>query len=161
MGCVTYAPPLDINGNSVKGIKFLKRLSDQFCLHHFDNIDIETKYNNSSYNSEITNNNDSNENNYEKYITNIYTLMNYAASGDIGGVKRIYNKGLSLDVNDYDKRTALHIAVENEHVSIVQYLIDLLPKSYVLAKDRWGNTAYSIAEKKKNEILISILKDFI
>jgi len=44
--------------------------------------------------------------------------------GDISALKRIRIRNISLEVGDYDLRTALHLAASNGHYDTVVYLCE-------------------------------------
>ncbi|CAN0913775.1 26S proteasome non-ATPase regulatory subunit 10 [Linum grandiflorum] len=49
-------------------------------------------------------------------------------------------QGTSPDVQDYDQRTAMHLAASEGHAPIVELLI--LYKANLNLKDRWQRTVY-------------------
>jgi len=54
-------------------------------------------------------------------------------------------------MEDYDKRTPLHIAVCNENADAIKFLIDNNGQSDI--KDRWGKTPLDYAKHKSKDII--------
>jgi hypothetical protein len=78
----------------------------------------------------------------------IYEMVNFASSGNLTDLKNSREKYPDLDINfpDYDGRTPLHLACEEGHENIVQFLLEqkgINPN----VKDRWGNTPVHCALK--------------
>ena len=73
-------------------------------------------------------------------------LMCDAASRSENSIERLLLKGIDINISDYDKRAALHIAADNGDLSIVKYLVK--KGATVDIADRWGNTPYSGAVQK-------------
>ena len=63
-----------------------------------------------------------------------------------------------IDINegDYDSRTPLHIAVEEQNLESIQILINNNADPYT--KDRWGISPMEKATELNNEKIIKILK---
>ncbi|XP_059293380.1 integrin-linked protein kinase 1-like isoform X2 [Lycium ferocissimum] len=68
----------------------------------------------------------------------IGTFLSFASRGDRVGLNQMLRQGISPNVQDYDKRTALHLAASEGHASIVELL--LAYKADVNLKDRWRRT---------------------
>ncbi|PHT56821.1 hypothetical protein CQW23_05307 [Capsicum baccatum] len=68
----------------------------------------------------------------------IGTFLSFASRGDRVGLNQLLRQGISPNVQDYDKRTALHLAASEGHASIVELL--LAYKADVNLKDRWRRT---------------------
>lgn len=141
-GVCIWSPPLDEQGNSVKGIEFCKLINEKLNLHIFDNI-IKSRINLS----------DSISSNFIKMCH----------EGDIDGVKNmlISNKGMNLNTGDYDKRTPLHLASAEGHYEIVKLLLD---NGAEITKDRWSNTPINELENKDDDdskILLELFKKYL
>lgn len=65
-------------------------------------------------------------------------FLSFASRGDRVGLNMMLIKGTSPDVQDYDNRTALHLAASEGHASIVELLLHY--KANVNLKDRWQRT---------------------
>ena len=48
----------------------------------------------------------------------------YASIGDIQSIKEMIKLGVDLNIGDYDKRTALHLAAGNGELEVLKLLID-------------------------------------
>lgn len=60
--------------------------------------------------------------------------------GDLRGVKCLtLEQDVDLDIGDYDGRTALHLACSENHINIVEFLLNNGVKN-LNPTDRWGNT---------------------
>lgn len=78
-----------------------------------------------------------------------------AANGDLDSLVQLKKMGIDLCVCDYDQRSALHIAVNHEHIEVVKYLLS--EGANVHAKDKNGETPLHIAMKSMNYEIISLL----
>ena len=141
-GISLFSPPLDECGNSVRGIDFCKEIVDIFTFHHFDSMMLldndkidPRKSTNSNY-DEIQ----------EKLASDV---MLAAKRGDVEMLKRLHLTGADLKKPDYDGRTPLHMAVVENQVVVVQYLLRFYPEKDrdSLIKDRWGHTPIDDAIK--------------
>jgi len=59
-----------------------------------------------------------------------------ASSGDLETVHRLHIQGLDLNCSDYDRRTALHLAVAGSHLDVIKYLVE--NGANVNPEDRWN-----------------------
>mmetsp|Transcript_11744 Transcript_11744/g.32713 ORF Transcript_11744/g.32713 Transcript_11744/m.32713 type:complete len:105 (+) Transcript_11744:128-442(+) len=64
-----------------------------------------------------------------------------ACEGDNAVIKRLLAEGVSVNLSDYDRRTALHIAAAEGNLSTVELLISA--RADVTMTDRWGHTPMS------------------
>lgn len=90
----SFSPKLNSEGNSVKGIIVIQKLSEiynNFNLFHKDKRkrDCQRKP-------------------YQTIISTITAANLSAASGDIDELTRLSNLGISMEESDYDMRTPLH-----------------------------------------------------
>lgn len=145
MGIVVWAPPLDVHGNSVKGIDFCQRLIKQFNFHNFDDI-IQTAVKM-----------DPRQEKYDDILNSVNSLCLAASQGDLNEVKRLHATGINLDDADYDGRTAIHLAASDGHEHVIKYFID--SGININPKDRWGGTPLSDAIQTKNKAVIDLLKE--
>jgi len=65
------------------------------------------------------------------------------------------NKGLNINSQDEKGRTALHLAIEKNHVESVYILLD--EGACANVRDIWGNTPLTIAAKKGHSLCIRAL----
>ncbi|XP_074376225.1 serine/threonine-protein kinase 12-like isoform X3 [Apium graveolens] len=68
----------------------------------------------------------------------IGNFLSFASRGDRVGLNMMLREGISPNVQDYDKRTALHLAASEGHASIVELLVQY--KADVNLEDRWQRT---------------------
>ena len=81
-----------------------------------------------------------------------------ASAGDLYRIRQLIARGINPSCADYDKRSALHLAAGNGHLSVVQYLC--FCGTSVTSQDRFGNTALDDAIRLKRSQVISFLKEF-
>lgn len=134
-GIATYSPKLDKVGNSFRGVNFFKLLSKKINIHQFEN---------KNCNSLLT---------IDRYDnTNIKTLnylfLDGCFNNNLDLVKECISKGCDVNFQDYDKRTALHIAVEENHKDIIDYLMKYNSDTNIT--DRWGKSPKEILRTKHN-----------
>lgn len=145
MGICVYSPLLDHIGNSIKGVKFSKRLAEKYNVHKFRPIGATSI-------SDIT------SQRFEESSRSIYELLEAARQGDTSEVQRIMASGTNLDSQDYDGRTALHLAAAEGQDKVVHFLLENNANTNL--KDRWGHTAISEAEAGKHKEVIKMLKEY-
>jgi len=143
MGIAVFSPKLDSIGNSVRGIEFFKEFTDIFGFHIYDNILDSSK-------KQIT------LNNVDKTDIHNYLLFNAASNGDLLEIKKLYSSGINLNISDYDKRTALHLAASENKIKIVKFLLNKNVDKNVV--DRWGNTPLDDAIRGDCKEIIELLK---
>lgn len=146
MGISIYAPRLDDNGNSIKGIAFAKELIKRYNFHNYDSLNFETK-----------NKKNPRRKKYETKTQEVISLIFAASAGDLDEIRRLHSIGLDLNQADYDGRTALHLAAAENQIAVVKYLIS--NGAYKTPKDRWGRTPVFDAEKGGYKDVVSLLKD--
>ncbi|KAI5559359.1 hypothetical protein POPTR_017G123100v4 [Populus trichocarpa] len=94
----------------------------------------------------------------------IGNFLSFASRGDRVGLNQMLRDGISPNVQDYDKRTALHLAASEGHAPIVELLLHY--KANVNLKDRWQRTPLTDARLYSYRDICRILevnggKDFI
>jgi len=72
-------------------------------------------------------------------------LIHAASRGDVETVKRLVESGISVQSCDYDKRTPLHVAIDERHEDVVKYLLE--KGADVHAKDKFGGTPHQEAHR--------------
>jgi glutaminase len=145
MGYVTWSPKLDQIGNSYRGIEFSKKMGEIFNIHIFNTMGDTTKDN--ICNSKYDNNN----------IKEFYELCLSASKGDLEYLKILFNRNVDMNQSDYDGRTALHLAVSEHKIKVVEYLVNVA-KVNTNVKDRWGRTPLSEATDNKYEDIMCIIQ---
>ena len=144
MGIAIWSPRLDKHGNSVRGVEFCKKLTEQFNFHNYDNL-----VNNGSKK-------DPRKKKFETKIDNVLALIWAAAQGDLDEVKRLEALGVDLNAADYDGRTAMHLAASEGELEVVRYLVS--KKAKISLKDRWGTVPLKDAERGNYEEIVSFFK---
>lgn len=127
----TWSPPLNEDGNSVRGIAMVERLEKSYNnvnLFHKDPLIF-----------------DMTKQHYSTLIEIVIALCAAAATGDFLTVERLYIKSPhTINEVDYDRRTPLHLASANGHFSIVMFLVER--GATINPKDRWGYTPLDDAQ---------------
>jgi glutaminase len=126
MGIATFSPRLDKLGNSHRGIDFFKELSSIYSFHIYNNKVNKT------------------DRILQKHITqedfNIYNLLKAAQMGDLYTMILLYSKGVDLNSTDYDNRCALHLACSENHLHLVNFILNSDSNINCTIVDRWNNT---------------------
>ncbi|XP_052477202.1 integrin-linked protein kinase 1 [Gossypium raimondii] len=86
----------------------------------------------------------------------IGNFLSFASRGDRVGLNQMLRGGISPDVQDYDRRTALHLAASEGHAPIVELL--LLYKANVNLIDRWNRTPLTDARLYGHRDICRILE---
>lgn len=87
-------------------------------------------------------------NSFEDFdMQRIGNLLSFASRGDRVGLNLMLINGISPDVQDYDNRTALHLAASEGHASIVELLLHY--KANLNLKDRWQRTVSTNCHHEK------------
>ncbi|ONK81438.1 uncharacterized protein A4U43_C01F29090 [Asparagus officinalis] len=86
----------------------------------------------------------------------IGSFLHCASRGDKVGLNQMLLGGTSPDVQDYDRRTALHLAASEGHASIVELLIQY--NANVNLEDRWQRTPLMDARLYGHRDIIRILE---
>ena len=74
-----------------------------------------------------------------------YLLLDGCYNDNLDIIKECLSKGCDINFQDYDKRTALHIAAEENKKEIVKFLIER--GGDLNLKDRWGKTPNDLIKK--------------
>nr|GMD55482.1 serine/threonine-protein kinase CTR1-like isoform X1 [Ipomoea batatas] len=85
----------------------------------------------------------------------IGNFLSFASRGDRVGLNKMLREGINPNVQDYDKRTALHLAASEGHAPIVELL--LAYKANVNLKDRWRRTPLTDAKEYGHQDICRIL----
>jgi len=128
MGIALWGPPLDRLGNSCRGVAFCKELINSFNFHNYDSLAHAetTKFDPRKRVGD-----------FEK--DQVVSLLFAAKAGDINAVRRFYMQGANLEMADYDKRTALHLAASEGHFDLVKFLINIAKVKHD-PLDRWDRS---------------------
>ncbi|CAH1788044.1 unnamed protein product [Owenia fusiformis] len=82
-------------------------------------------------------------------------LCSLAAINDLEGLRSWYLAGANINSGDYDKRTALHVAVTFDYLGIVTFLLECGARSDI--KDMFGNTALTEATTRGLDKIVAVL----
>eukprot|EP01064_Diplonema_japonicum_P022280 TRINITY_DN3199_c1_g1_i4.p1 TRINITY_DN3199_c1_g1~~TRINITY_DN3199_c1_g1_i4.p1 ORF type:complete len:576 (+),score=145.18 TRINITY_DN3199_c1_g1_i4:878-2605(+) len=80
-----------------------------------------------------------------------------ASGGNLDELQALLKTGINVNVVDYGKRTALHIACEEGHLEIVEALIG--EGADINTKDRWGTTPLKAALTNVHNDVANVLKE--
>lgn len=145
-GICIWAPPLDMSGNSVKGILFAKELVKRFCFHHLESQRNTVKtvpfvIPSSSKTRDLS----------------VFELLTAASGGDLRTVQALMCSGVSVNACDYDKRTALHLAASDGRAEVTQFLLSHCADPN--AVDRFGNTPLDDAKRNGCKKTIKVIEE--
>ena len=146
MGICIFSPRLDKNGNTVRGVEFSKKLVEKFPFHIFNEIVSKTERIKTPPASD------------PELLTQLF--ITFASKGNLQKVKDLRSK-IDINAQDYDNRSALHLAVAEGEIEMVRYLID--EGANKDTKDRWGSTPIHEASNKdgeKYEQICNILNNY-
>lgn len=130
-GIATYSPKLDKLGNSYRGVNFFKNLSKKVNMHNYESDKAENLLLIRRF-----------DNNNIKLLS--FLLLDGSYKNNLDLVKECISKGCDPNFQDYDKRTALHIAYEEKNLDIIEYLLSVGADKSIL--DRWGKSPNSHLE---------------
>ena len=80
-----------------------------------------------------------------------------AACGDLIGLYKLVEGGVSVNALDYNNRSPLHLAAERGHLHVVEYLIEA--GADINSKDNFGETASSLAAARQHTSILQILQN--
>ncbi|KAM7268190.1 hypothetical protein ACFE04_010356 [Oxalis oulophora] len=89
-------------------------------------------------------------------MQHIGKFLSFASKGDRIGLNQMLREGISPDVQDYDNRTALHLAASEGHAPIVELL--LFYDAHVNLIDRWQRTPLTDARLYGHRDICRILE---
>jgi glutaminase len=136
---VTWAPRLNNEGNTVKGIAMVQKLG--------------SVYNNFNLFHRAHNKKDVLQKPFQQLIKTTNEACSCAAIGDFEDLNRLFVLGVNLNEGDYDLRTPLHLAAASGHTNIVKFLLQ--KGVSVNPKDRWGATPLDDASNDEiKELLV-------
>ena len=87
----------------------------------------------------------------------VVELLWAAAENNIDGLRRLVAQGIPMQAQDYDNRTALHLAAAEGQLDAVQYLV---AHGHPLnVRDRWNATPLDEARREGREAVVKYLED--
>lgn len=142
MGICVWSPRIDKLGNSIRGVEFCQALTKRYQIHHYDSGIFDVVQNDSKKQSNPA--------------IDGYLFLEAVYHNDIEQIIRLYARGLDINLQDYDHRTAMHIAASEGHYDVVLYLLNKGADSSI--QDRWGKTALDNAREFNHTKVIALLK---
>ncbi|KAL0225718.1 hypothetical protein P9112_013042 [Eukaryota sp. TZLM1-RC] len=143
LGAVSWSPPLDSLGNSIKGTAFAQKLCERFSFHVFDSVTDNSKVD-VVRKPEVTLEDDQ------------IMLLFAVCVGDFGYVQRLVAKGCNVNFLDTHLRSPLHIAACHNQLDIVEYLVN--HDADASMEDCYGNTPLQDAIRFGHKEVAEILK---
>uniref|UniRef100_A0A672R738 glutaminase n=1 Tax=Sinocyclocheilus grahami TaxID=75366 RepID=A0A672R738_SINGR len=142
MGIMCWAPSLDKLGNSVRGIQFCT-VCLRFCPpSDHNNLFLFHKGSFLSF-----------------QVKSVINLLFAAYTGDVSALRRFALSSVDMEQQDYDSRTALHIAAAEGHTEVVRFLLEAC-KVNPGPKDRWGNTPIDEATHFGHHEVLALLQEY-
>ena len=83
----------------------------------------------------------------EAQMETCFRLINYASSGNIAALKEEFQNGTDMNAQDYDMRTAFHIAASTGQEEVVRFFLE---NNIPSLPDRFGAFPYSDAIRNKH-----------
>lgn len=87
----------------------------------------------------------------------VVELLWAAAENNIAGLQRLVAHGIPVNAQDYDKRTALHLAAAEGQLDAVKYLV--AHGHSLNVRDRWNATPLDEARREGQENVVKYLSD--
>lgn len=145
MGISVWSPPLDQQGNSVRGVDFFTRLNQVYSFHVFDPheqggakkwpVQSESK---------------------REFIANVSAMCSAAAANNVPDLRRLYLSGIPVNIEDYDHRTPLHLAAAEGCKEAAEWLLSMGADAN--KKDRRGCTPLEDAKSHGCEKVQALLE---
>lgn len=154
MGVCTFSPRLDKVGNSLRGLRFIRRLLDVYKLHMLDASDEISAEHMSPDVPKV-----------RSIALPVQRAIAAAELGDVSAFAAFERLAASPDAflkflnsSDYDHRTPLHLAVCGGHADTVKYLLEKGVNP--VCKDRWGSTPLDEAIRLDDQLVIDVFNEW-
>uniref|UniRef100_A0A914EFU2 glutaminase n=1 Tax=Acrobeloides nanus TaxID=290746 RepID=A0A914EFU2_9BILA len=145
-GIALWSPPLDEQGNSCRGVSFCKELINRFNFHNYDSLAHTESHKFDPRRREG-----------DREKDQVVALLFAAKAGDLNTMRRMHLQGVNMELKDYDKRTALHLAAAEGHFDCVEFLLNTV-KVRADPKDRWNRTPLDDAKSESHSSIVRILQ---
>lgn len=145
LGLCCWSPRLDSQGNSVFGVDFCKRLVERYNFHHYDNL------------TGLSTKTDPRIPSVQVEAERVDGIVWAASKGDVGAIQKQLVRGVDPNVQDYDGRTALHLAAAEGQLEAVEFLLEAGARPN--PRDRWGVTPLGEALANGHEPVAAQLKE--
>jgi glutaminase len=150
MGFCTWSPRLDEIGNSVRGLDFCHRLTEEFNLHKYDNLTGGSRKK------------DPRKDPVQVRARQVNEMIWAASKGDLGAIQDQLMLGTDVECKDYDLRTPLHLAAADNQLHIVRFFIEQAASDDgspdINSRDRWGGTPLDDAYQQGHREIIALLE---
>ena len=83
-------------------------------------------------------------------------LCRAAASGDLDQLRSLAESGVDVNLGDYDRRTAMHLAASENQLEIVKFLLAAGVDANPI--DRWGGRPLDDALRQGHQRVVDLLK---
>jgi len=136
MGMCIVSPEVNHNDVSMGALHFCNAFAKEFKGHYVDHK-IGRKQTSKNWDASLYH--------FSTDVDLCKRLLFAAQSGDLNEMSALHQLGLSMDIVDYDYRTAGHIAACNNQIQALRFLKKA--GANLLLEDRWGSSPYDEARR--------------
>lgn len=145
-GFATFSPRLDGQGQSVRGTAFAEGIAKSLDLSMFLGARAWTTASPTLHRSTR-----------QATAFEAFQWFSAARVGEVAELRRLLARGTDVNITDYDGRTALHIAIEDDRGAAVRYL--RRKGARLDAVNRNGETGLELARRLGHDELVALLED--